>query len=66
MRAAGHVAVRQGGQRGTEPWRRYLEISVGRCCRPVTLTHLIARIQLRDPSFLYFAPMLVSVVAEKL
>jgi len=69
MRAAGHVAVRQGGDPGTEPWRRYLENQRGPLLKAGQIDgpdlHAYSR-QLQDPSFLYFAPMLVSVVAEKL
>jgi len=69
IHAAGHVDVRQGGSPDTEPWRRYLRNQtksllesghVDRSCLEAYGD------QLCDPSFLYFAPMLVSVVAEKL
>jgi len=66
--AAGHVAVRQDGA-GTDPWLRYLRNQTA----PLLETAHVdkARLQayadqLRDLSFLYFAPMLVSVVAQKL
>jgi hypothetical protein len=69
IHAAGHVEVRQGGSPGTEPWRRYLRnqteplLDSGQVDRPGLQAY---GDQLCDPSFLYFAPMLVSVVAQKL
>jgi SAM-dependent methyltransferase len=69
IRAAGHVEVRQGGAPGTEPWLRYLENQRASLSETgqIDQAGLYAYAhQLQDPSFLYFAPMLVSVVAEKL
>jgi SAM-dependent methyltransferase len=69
IHAAGHVEVRQGGDPGAEPWLRYVEnqraalLATGQIDEPGL--HAYAD-QLHDPSFSYFAPMLVSVVAEKL
>jgi SAM-dependent methyltransferase len=69
IRAAGHVEVRQGGAPGTEPWLRYLQNRRALLSETGQIDqsglHAYAH-QLQDPSFLYFAPMLVSVVAEKL
>jgi hypothetical protein len=69
LRSSGASEVRQSGDSGVESWRRYLEnqraalLATG-CIDEPTLDAYCH--QLERPGFIYFAPMVVRVVAQKL
>ena len=67
VEASGHVKVRQGGDPGTESSRRYVEnhraalLATGSVDEPCLDAYVD---QLQNPAYVYFAPIVVSVVAK--